>query len=53
MISYLFKGGKGYYNEKQTDQERQTMLMEQPPFGTDGFALTRFFSDYFFIGLTV
>jgi hypothetical protein len=49
----LFKGSKGYYDEKQTDQERQTMLTELPSFGTEGFALTGFFSDYVLFGLTL
>jgi len=51
MVPYLPEGSKGYYSEEQTNQKRQTMLTEQPPFGTEGFALTRFFSDYFFLGL--
>ena len=49
--SYLLKDSKNYYHEKQTDQECQTMLAERPPFGTEGFTLIRFFSDYFFLGL--
>ena len=51
--SYLFKGDKGYGNEKQTDQEHQTMVMERPPFCKEWFALIRFFSDYFSLGFAL